>query len=84
MTTWTEKGGGAEGLILQTELTCPHCGGQSEHRMATDCCQFFLRCPSCEQMIRPKERDCCVFCSYGTVPCPPEQLAAHGGSAEQL
>ncbi|MEE9252050.1 MAG: GDCCVxC domain-containing (seleno)protein [Thermodesulfobacteriota bacterium] len=22
-----------------------------------------------------KEGDCCVFCSYGTVKCPPEQEA---------
>nr|WP_283817643.1 GDCCVxC domain-containing (seleno)protein [Bradyrhizobium diazoefficiens] len=21
----------------------------------------------------PKSGDCCVFCSYGTVPCPPKQ-----------
>jgi hypothetical protein len=23
--------------------------------------------------LRPKAGDCCVFCSYGTVPCPPVQ-----------
>ncbi|WP_339879956.1 GDCCVxC domain-containing (seleno)protein, partial [uncultured Algoriphagus sp.] len=22
---------------------------------------------------KPKKGDCCVYCSYGTVPCPPIQ-----------
>lgn len=26
-------------------------------------------------MLRPKAGDCCVFCSYGSVKCPPIQLA---------
>ena len=29
-----------------------------------------------------KVGDCCVFCSDGTVPCPPIQLADQFGSAE--
>ncbi|WP_368736408.1 GDCCVxC domain-containing (seleno)protein [Proteus terrae] len=24
-------------------------------------------------LLTPLEGDCCVFCSYGTVPCPPIQ-----------
>jgi len=23
--------------------------------------------------MRPKPGDCCVFCSFGDVPCPPKQ-----------
>ncbi|MGH6968533.1 MAG: GDCCVxC domain-containing (seleno)protein [Stellaceae bacterium] len=26
-------------------------------------------------MLRPKSGTCCVFCSYGSVPCPPTQAA---------
>ncbi|WP_295450953.1 GDCCVxC domain-containing (seleno)protein, partial [uncultured Pseudophaeobacter sp.] len=30
-------------------------------------------CRSCKSVLKPKEGDCCVFCSYATVPCPPIQ-----------
>jgi len=33
----------------------------------------FYDCENCKEVLRPKEGDCCVFCSYGTVPCPPIQ-----------
>jgi hypothetical protein len=29
-------------------------------------------------MLRPKPGDCCVFCSYGSVPCPPIQAERSG------
>ncbi|WP_327036906.1 GDCCVxC domain-containing (seleno)protein [Methylomarinum vadi] len=28
--------------------------------------------------MKPKKGDCCVFCSYGTVPCPPIQESGDG------
>ncbi|WP_415857913.1 GDCCVxC domain-containing (seleno)protein [Leptospira vanthielii] len=24
--------------------------------------------------MKPKNGDCCVFCSFGTVKCPPKQI----------
>lgn len=42
--------------------------------MPTDFCQFYDECPSCRTLLRPKPGDCCVFCSYGSVPCPSIQL----------
>ena len=42
--------------------------------MPTDACQFFYQCTNCETLLKPKSGDCCVFCSYGSVPCPPKQL----------
>ncbi|MGM0506055.1 MAG: GDCCVxC domain-containing (seleno)protein, partial [Bacteroidota bacterium] len=33
-------------------------------------CQFFWQCPTCDEVIRPKQGDCCVYCSYGDHPCP--------------
>ena len=33
----------------------------------------FYDCENCKEVLRPKEGDCCVFCSYGTVACPPIQ-----------
>jgi hypothetical protein len=41
--------------------------------MPTDACQFFYDCKACGALLRPEPGDCCVFCSYGTVPCPPVQ-----------
>lgn len=54
-------------------LTCPACGHQSAETMPTDACLYFYVCKGCGLSIRPKQGDCCVFCSYGSVPCPPVQ-----------
>jgi hypothetical protein len=61
------------GIILKSTITCPHCGFRKEETMPTDACQFFYECENCKKVIKPKEGDCCVYCSYGTVPCPPIQ-----------
>ena len=58
---------------LTSELTCPKCGNRTLAEMPTEACQFFFDCPACQTVLRPKQGDCCVFCSYGTVPCPPVQ-----------
>ena len=59
--------------ILQSVLTCPECGTSKMETMPTDACQYFYDCTGCGVVLRPKAGDCCVFCSYGTVPCPPIQ-----------
>ncbi|WP_425590919.1 GDCCVxC domain-containing (seleno)protein [Deinococcus sp. VB343] len=41
--------------------------------MPTNACQFFFTCPACDVLLKPLPGDCCVFCSFGTVPCPPMQ-----------
>ncbi len=61
------------GIVLASTITCPNCGKQSSHTMPTDSCQFFMACPHCDELLRPKAGDCCVFCSYGTVKCPSKQ-----------
>lgn len=61
--------------ILDSTITCPQCGARRIERMATDACQFFYECSTCKTMLRPKPTDCCVFCSYGSVKCPPMQAA---------
>ncbi len=60
-------------IIPQGTITCPECGGTSLETMPTDACQWYWECPHCGALLRPKEGDCCVFCSYGDVPCPPVQ-----------
>lgn len=66
--------------ILESTITCPHCGYQQEEIMPTNACQWFYDCASCKTVLRPKPGDCCVYCSYGSVACPPVQ-ASPGGSA---
>lgn len=58
---------------LQSEITCPKCNYKQVETMPTDACQWFYDCKGCGALLNPKQGDCCVFCSYGTVPCPPIQ-----------
>jgi hypothetical protein len=44
--------------------------------MPTNACQYFYECTDCRTLLKPKPGDCCVFCSYGSVPCPPIQQGA--------
>jgi len=41
--------------------------------MPTDSCTYYYECAGCKSLLKPLSGDCCVFCSYGTVPCPPIQ-----------
>ena len=69
-------------IKLQSRLTCPHCGHVAEERMPSDACQYFYDCRACGALLKPKPGDCCVFCSYGDVPCPPIQAARAAGKAK--
>jgi len=60
-------------ITLESEITCPMCGHAEIEMMPTDACQWFYDCKGCKVVLKPKLGDCCVFCSYGTVPCPPIQ-----------
>ena len=60
-------------IILESEVTCPICGFKKKEIMPTDACQFFYECFNCGELLKPKKGDCCVFCSYGNVKCPPIQ-----------
>jgi hypothetical protein len=66
-------------LILTSTITCPHCGHAKAEAMPADACQFFYDCEGCGRALRPKAGDCCVFCSFGTAPCPPVQVARAAG-----
>ena len=61
-------------ITLTSILTCPECGHRRTETMPVDACQWFYDCRSCHAVLKPKPGDCCVFCSYATVPCPPVQL----------
>ena len=70
--TFNEKG--ADRIRTKTKLTCPVCGFTETVEMPTDACQISYKCMNCNTLLVPKKGDCCVFCSYAEVPCPPKQI----------
>jgi len=66
-------------VILESTLTCPSCSHAKTETMPTEACQWFYECEQCHTMLSPKPGDCCVYCSYGTVPCPPIQERTEAG-----
>lgn len=60
-------------VVLNSVIKCPKCGFKKEERMPENACQYFYECTNCSFLIKPKDQDCCVYCSYGTVTCPPIQ-----------
>jgi hypothetical protein len=61
-------------IITESVLTCPHCGTSHVEQMESDSCRAFYTCARCGEVLHPLPGDCCVYCSYGTVPCPPIQV----------
>ncbi|MEQ9042576.1 MAG: GDCCVxC domain-containing (seleno)protein [Alphaproteobacteria bacterium] len=59
-------------------ITCPECGHEKAETMPVEACVYFYECEGCGVLLKPKRGDCCVFCSYGTLPCPPVQAARPG------
>lgn len=58
---------------LSSIITCPNCGYKKTETMPTDACTYFYECENCKARLKPLQGDCCVYCSYGTVKCPPMQ-----------
>jgi hypothetical protein len=63
----------ATAVVLESCITCPKCTFRQTETMPTDACQYFYECTSCHVVLKPNAGDCCVFCSFGTVECPPIQ-----------
>jgi hypothetical protein len=62
--------------VLQSVLTCPACGHARLETMPTNACLYFYECEGCGVLLSPLEGDCCVFCSFGSVMCPPVQVGS--------
>ncbi|MEX1238772.1 MAG: GDCCVxC domain-containing (seleno)protein [Cyclobacteriaceae bacterium] len=60
-------------IILESKIICPECRHEKTETMPVDACQYFYECENCHAILKPLQGDCCVFCSYGTVKCPPVQ-----------
>lgn len=59
--------------MIETVITCPECGAKKAENMPTNACQYFYECTTCQAIIKPLAGDCCVYCSFATVKCPPIQ-----------
>ena len=66
------------GVVLESTITCPECRHAKTETMPTDACIYFYQCEVCGTQLKPKPGDCCVFCSYGNVQCPPMQSVDGG------
>ena len=58
---------------LESEITCPKCNFKKKEIMPEDNCLLKYVCTNCKAEIYPDEKDCCVFCTYGTHKCPSKQ-----------
>lgn len=63
-------------VVLTSTLTCPSCSHAKAETMPVNACMFFYECTSCHRVLKPRAGDCCVFCSYGSMKCPPIQQQA--------
>jgi len=66
------------GVTLRSTITCPLCGHRATETMPMNACQCFYDCKGCGEVLKPRQGDCCVYCSYGDVPCPQVQGGGHG------
>jgi hypothetical protein len=64
---------GRGAMMLTSEIACPECGHRQRETMAVDACQYYYECVGCGALLKPRPGDCCVFCSFGSVPCPTKQ-----------
>ena len=62
------------GVSSRSTITCPACGHAAAEDMLTVAPQLFHDCGGCGTTLAARPGDCCVFCSYGDVPCPAAQL----------
>ncbi|MCY7362799.1 MAG: hypothetical protein LH629_12145 [Ignavibacteria bacterium] len=60
-------------MKLISIITCPLCDFKKSEVMPENACMFFYKCENCKEILKPLTGDCCVFCSYGSVKCPPVQ-----------
>ena len=66
-------------MVTDSTIACPECGPRKTETMPTDACLFFYECEGCGTLLKPLAGDCCVFCSYGDVACPPVQIEGRCG-----
>lgn len=71
-------------IILESVVRCPKCGFESQELMPTHYCLVRYQCKNCSFIMTPIEGKCCIFCSYGSVPCPAMQGMKIPGMESEL
>src|SRR5947208_1241760 len=66
---------GPSATDVDATVTIPAGGSGADETMPHDSCVYFYECVGCGVILRPKEGDCCVFCSYADRDCPPKNGA---------
>ncbi len=66
-------------LTFDSRITCPGCKAHDTVTMPVDECVTDWACPACGHGLSASGDDCCVFCAFGTVECPPQQIPKYGG-----
>ena len=61
-------------VLNKNELTCPECGTKQKGEMLEAAYSYAYQCNGCSEIIEKKPDSCCVYCSYGEVRCPSEQI----------
>ena len=63
-------------INLKTVITCQSCGMAEEIMMHPKLPEQKFVCKKCSAELLAQAGECCVFCSYGSVKCPPIQEIA--------
>lgn len=61
-------------VLNRNQLTCPECGTKQKGEMLEAAYSYAYQCNGCSEIIEKKNGSCCVYCSYGDVKCPSEQI----------
>jgi hypothetical protein len=64
----------ARAVATEATITCPDCGARARETMPENACVRAYACRGCGVTMTAKPGDCCVFCSYADIACPPKQI----------
>jgi len=64
--------------ILESLITC-RAAAWPRWKLCRPTPAILYECSGCGATLRRSRGDCCVFCSFGSVPCPPIQAVRSGG-----
>lgn len=62
-----------EKMTWESVITCPSCGHQHAEQMPRYAVKAIYECVQCKTVLTTKEGECCIYCVYGSVPCPSKQ-----------
>ncbi len=61
-------------VLYANHLICPECGEKQKVEMSSSENTLIFECCSCKEIIQTTEDECCVYCQYGEVKCPSQQV----------